>query len=109
MSWIPATTPICMVSCAAALAIPRFDSSTALAMLAVMDGDAMPEPTPDRASAATMTRADELGWIDANTSIDSDRAAVPTTAADRSPHLTARYPAMGAVMEKVSGRAITIR
>ena len=43
--WMPATTPICMVSCAAALAIPRFDSSTALAMLAVMDGEAMPDPS----------------------------------------------------------------
>src|SRR4051812_32400812 len=88
--WMPATTPICMVSCAAALAIPRFDSSTALAMLAVMDGEAMPDPTPDKASAATITRADEVGWMEANTSIDSATAAVPTTAADRSPHLTAR-------------------
>src|SRR5438309_11797589 len=88
--WMPATTPICMVSCADALAMPRLDSSTALAMLAVSDGDAIPEPTPDSASAAMITTTDDAGLIDANTSIDAAMAAVPTTAADRSPNFTAR-------------------
>src|SRR4051794_19911786 len=107
ISWMPATTPTCMVSCWAAEAMPKFDSSTALATEAAIDGVAMPEPSPDKASAHMIRASPEWVPTMANTSIDPTMVRLPVTADIRSPTRTATYPAMGAEIEKTSGRTPT--
>lgn len=87
---MPLTTPTCVSSCCDALAIPRCVSSTALATLAEIDGNAHPRPNPDSASAPSVTSGVVADSTVANASIDATTAIVPANADVRSPTFTAR-------------------
>ena len=87
---MPATTPTWATICCAALTTPRSFSSTELAMAAAIAGDAVPMPTPDRASAPMMTRSDVPTPTVDSATIDATMNSAPTTALVRSPTLTVR-------------------
>src|SRR5271165_3690517 len=101
--------PIWVISCWAALITPSSSGATSLDADEAVDGVDRPLPTPDRARATRITTRD--GWAPSwvKTSIDAVRATAPATVENRSPTLTAAYPAMGATMENMSGRAVDTR
>jgi hypothetical protein len=106
MTWIPITTPSCVIICWKAPATPRSRSSTALAMLAASAGDAQPIPAPDSAREPMITRSEDPGATLESASIEAMMHSEPTSADARSPTRMATYPAKGPAMAKVSGRAI---
>ncbi len=104
MTWIPATVPSWFMSCWEAAAVPRSSGANSLDTVADSDGDATPRPMPDSANAIS-TRARPVECpANAKTPMDSTTAVVPTTARERSPTRTARYPAKGAMVENTMGR-----
>ena len=103
---MPATTPIWVISCWAALITPSSSIPTSLDEEAAVDGVTMPMPMPDRARA-TMTRdIDGVGPNRVKASMEAVSTAAPTTVDSRSPTLTAAYPASGATSENMRGRAV---
>ena len=62
-------------------------------------------PSPERASATTMSTSPEDVVSVAKTIMEISRDAVPNKVAVRSPVRTVMYPAMGALSAKTRGRA----
>ncbi len=89
ITWMPATMPIWVISCWAALITPSSSGATWLEADEAVDGVDRPLPTPERASATRITARD--GWAPSwvNTSIEAHRATPPATVENRSPTLTA--------------------
>ena len=89
MTWMPATIPIWVTSCWAALITPSSSGETSLEADAAVAGVDRPLPTPERARAISITTSD--GWAPSRvkTTMEAVRATAPATVENRSPTLTA--------------------
>src|SRR5665213_2717568 len=89
MTWMPATTPIWVTSCWAALITPSSSGRTSFDADAAVDGVTIPIPTPDKDKAARISTSEGCwpSWV--NRSMEAARIRAPTTAERRSPTRTA--------------------
>ena len=83
---MPATIPIWVISCWAALITPSSSAATSLEADDTVDGVDRPLPTPERARAMMMTTSDGLDPIWVKTTMESVRARAPATTGEPLPH-----------------------
>ena len=103
---VPATTPIWLIICCAAPAMPRSWSATAFAMAAAIAGEAAPMPTPDSTSESTTIQGEESTPTVDSSSSEAPMLAIPIVPMMRSPTRVVSQPASGPAIANDSGRAM---